>query len=912
MRNIIHVITDRYIRANPKRARTARISLILMIALMTCVFVGRDTVMHYMETAASRVYGSWHFAFYDVTAEEYEEIRNMEGIQTAALSQDLHYTDLDEGNMLQVRLYQKPMFEMNNIAVREGRLPEASDEIIVSASSGLAVGDTVEADFFRRYLHNKGTTTTVFPFLSFSVKPDEAVEMPYNFPYFDPVEDADFYSTHEEVHESTGMHQTYTVCGVMETPPFEPAGSGYSCAVGYLADTAVPTEGTFNGMGMFSRDMDSLSFYSNMSDKQYEVNNQVLAFRGDSSMGNLNALVIIAQVFFAVMILCISVVLIYNIFQLSFDERRTYLGMLAAAGATRKQKRSSVYYETCRHLLVALPLGFLFGLVIVYFGVSLLRPYAYRLVFLADTGAAQEIGVHLQIRPLSVLLTVLCSTAAALISSVLPALKVEKIGVIDSIRGNEEVKKAKKRKIYDSAEKMLASAFLANESRRGRTIITASAGFLTVLFVISFASSMIIQMVNFKLMGEGMVEVTVDEGSLADGEHAYTVEMIKGFSTVAGFQDEFSRTSGIRNVRLYGNALLGGRLEEAPISDEYRQRMREILLLYDPDLTDEDFQQFAEGMAYISILVLDDEQYAAILQRKAGKEPAADGFMVYESGELSTGNMMINGVKASEYRFYEISRMTSLQPGDALEFIFDGTDESGEYTENRKVLKLEANVHKEDTEDLFTLHSERIWAIMSRTTAEAAGCTSMIYGDIRMIADENDPAAMELIRKLNTLSADENAQLVLSEGKPNETTYQIIAVMIRIIMISFTVIVALISLLNIYSSVSALFAERRKEIASLRSCGMTKEQTIRTYRIELMHLLLRSLAVAVPLIAILTWLLIVLMQYRFGSFTVHFPIQMMILASVFAFASVGAVMETALRAEMRNMSVIDEIRVRTF
>ena len=63
-----------------------------------------------------------------------------------------------------------------------------------------------------------------------------------------------------------------------------------------------------------------------------------------------------AEVFFTILIMAASMVLIANVFQLSFRERSLYLGMLSSVGATGRQKRSSVYYEAGSLLLVALPL----------------------------------------------------------------------------------------------------------------------------------------------------------------------------------------------------------------------------------------------------------------------------------------------------------------------------------------------------------------------------------------------------------------------------------------------------------------------------------------------------------------------------------------------------------------------------
>ena len=57
-----------------------------------------------------------------------------------------------------------------------------------------------------------------------------------------------------------------------------------------------------------------------------------------------------------------SVMLIYNAFSISVAERSRYLGMLASVGATKRQKRGSVYFEGFLLGIIAIPAGLLAGL----------------------------------------------------------------------------------------------------------------------------------------------------------------------------------------------------------------------------------------------------------------------------------------------------------------------------------------------------------------------------------------------------------------------------------------------------------------------------------------------------------------------------------------------------------------------
>ncbi len=63
-----------------------------------------------------------------------------------------------------------------------------------------------------------------------------------------------------------------------------------------------------------------------------------------------------------VLIIAASVALIYNAFGMSVSERVRYLGMLASVGATRRQKRNSVYFEGALLGMVGIPAGILAGI----------------------------------------------------------------------------------------------------------------------------------------------------------------------------------------------------------------------------------------------------------------------------------------------------------------------------------------------------------------------------------------------------------------------------------------------------------------------------------------------------------------------------------------------------------------------
>ena len=192
----------------------------------------------------------------------------------------------------------------------------------------------------------------------------------------------------------------------MGRPIYEADSSAAYTAITLQDDSAI--DGTFNVSirfnlskldGEYNGIEEIVGGYDNV-----EFNGILLAFSGNSPDSTISGMVDIMTVFFVVIIIAASVILIYNVFNMSFEERSKYLGMLSSVGATGKQKRSSVYYEAFTLLLVSLPVGFLVGLGVVKLGMTILKPYMDTLLGIYSNVSFDK--VPLKISLIGVLFTV--------------------------------------------------------------------------------------------------------------------------------------------------------------------------------------------------------------------------------------------------------------------------------------------------------------------------------------------------------------------------------------------------------------------------------------------------------------------------------------------------------------------------
>lgn len=122
-------------------------------------------------------------------------------------------------------------------------------------------------------------------------------------------------------------------------------------------------------------------------------------------------------------VMAASIVLIYNAFAMSLSERVRYLGMLASIGATKRQKRNSVYFEVFLQTMAGLILGIVVGII----GISItLNLVGGKII---STGMVQGVtedtfSMRTVVPWWSVCLIILISFITVLISALVPARRL--------------------------------------------------------------------------------------------------------------------------------------------------------------------------------------------------------------------------------------------------------------------------------------------------------------------------------------------------------------------------------------------------------------------------------------------------------------------------------------------------------
>ena len=921
--HIVHYVTKQYMKQNRKRTMTAFFGIVFMVLLMTCVFVGKDTAIYYMEKVGAARDGKWHASIYDVNGEELSEIEAMDHVAETAVSKSMGITAFKQTNnsqkpYLNVRAYSDKCFDWMNIELSEGRLPASTDEIILSESaredgSQIRVGDELTAAYFTRSITgiSEGVEST-FPFYEIIIKYGETVDVSGDFPYYGEND-----SFRENINY-TGATQNYRVVGFMKAPAFENRSGACYEALTWISPELAEAGGNFNVSLMFDlsdTETDPVGELTEFTEKKNVVfNNYVLTFSGNSSDSTMNLIVNGMTLFFLVIIVVASVILIYNLFNMSFEERSRYLGMLCSVGATGRQKRSSVYFEAFYLLLFALPTGFIVGLAVVQGGMLLLAPFVENITGIY--GSVRSVPVSLNISPTGVLCVAIVSLCTVFISAYLPARKISQIGPIECIRGNENAK-VKSRSLdvrqlrRRGAEGMLAGNSLHVHRKKTRGIIRSAVVFMVIFIVTAFSVQNLTRMVSYRMADRGALNNEMTD-------YDYIFGTINGeFSEYEAVKKQLMADDGVEAVREWYDGVFIGSVPNEVFSQEYWEAVHKVFnLYYHRELTDEEFKSNFYDGHIINVMAVDEETFEQIMSSAdVDKELAASAkypAIVVQDGEISTENWSVYGHEPEKYQFYQIERMTDLEKGEIIPMVLYSSEEERQVEFPLTVAGYASN---DQLKGLMSFHTEQMWVIVPLNTGDA-------INEVLSNKDESmdnyhvmqkhlfirlNGKDTEIIHQIENMPAVTEGRYFLIQANFAKTLADSMNAMIRILLYCFVFLASVICLLSLYNAIRGKLLSRRQEFAMMKSMGATKRQMRKALDYECEAIVLRSVLWAVLFATPLVLIIRMFLMNVFGYVRIVFPWPIYLAAALIT-AIIIVLLTQSCFSRMGEGNILEDIR----
>lgn len=490
--NIVNKLTLRQLKLNKRRTLVTILGAIISVAMVTAVAVSAASGIDLIRRVAISTNGNWHMRYHNIKSQDISVLEQDENIGETIIDYPIGYAKLEQPKnsnkpYLFVRAYNAAGFELMPIELVEGQLPKNSKEIVIpeylAKSTGLdyKIGDQITLNLGQRY--EKVQT---------SQDEDETDLAPISQNY-GVIRKEDGEVGEVLVAEQT---KTYTVVGIIKKSIGEYSWSpGYEL-ISYTNQEEIPDD-VYVTVSVLLKDLTQNIYEHNatlglqLGVGVVEPHSELLATYGANSDSSLIFALWSVVVIVIVIIMAGSVSLIYNAFAISVAERAQYLGMLASVGATKKQKRVSVFFEGIAIGSISIPLGLLAG----FLGMAITFSFINNM--LKDVMSIQE-NLKLVVVPWVIVLTILVSALTIFISTYIPARRASRISPMEAIRQTADIKMNQKkirtskltRKIFGFEGELALKNLKRNGRRYRATLLSLVISIILFLTTATFSAYM--------------------------------------------------------------------------------------------------------------------------------------------------------------------------------------------------------------------------------------------------------------------------------------------------------------------------------------------------------------------------------------------------------------------------------------
>ncbi|MBI4857799.1 MAG: ABC transporter permease [Acetobacterium woodii] len=857
--NIFNKITLQSMKKSRTRTLVTIIGVILSAAMITSVATFGVSLLTYLTNGAAQKYGDWHVEFFDVPASFVQERSHDQGVANTAAFENIGYATLDGSKnpdkpYLFIAGFNEDAFDTLSIDLISGRLPENSGEILVSGSVAanggvkFAVGDTVSLDVGNRISGNQ------------------------NLGQHDP------YTAGGETLVPQ-YQRTYTVVGIYQRPGFEEA-----TAPGYTLITKADAQDQADSFSLFVTLTNPRSVQAYASSTAgvgaYVLNDNVLRFMGLSDDNVFNLFLYTVGGILVAIIIIGSIFLIYNAFNISLNERTRQFGILSSVGATAKQLRNSVMFEGLCIGAIGIPIGVSVGLGSISLVISVVAGNFGNVMY-------SNVPLTLTVSMPVIVIAAAISMITILISAYIPARKAANTPVMESIRQTNAVKiesqAVKTSKLAQQLYGLEGTLALKNfkRNKKGYRSIVLSLVLSVVLFVSASA-------------------FVTDMKQAAERSVAFTTYDI-GFAT----QDMDDREM----LTLYDKLKTADGVYES----SYQALLKYSCAAKASDLSDDYWVTAGSHSPNetvnlpMELQFLDDNTYLNILSNL--------GLPVADYTGANAKLIAVAKMPSQDNQMAEVNQLSELFARSALNLTIAPTTNGEPTTEPGQNVSITfVETVPPDTLPIpGNSGSENpfFFRVLAPYSLKAQFETSDSNNDVavkgltfRSTNPTQSTAEMETMIQGVGINADYN---LYNTYKMLDETRNYIFIT-NVFAYTFIMMISLIAVANVFNTISTNIKLRRRELAMLRSVGMSDRDFQKMMNFECAFYGLRALLFGLPIAAIASWLIYKGMVLG-GTDTIDFVFPWGSMAiSVFAVLFVVFITMLYAISKIKKENIIDALR----
>lgn len=853
--NITNKLTYRHLKENKGRTVVTTLGICVSVAMITAVFVAMASFLNLFGEIGKISSGNWDACYYYLNQSQIEQVEKDSRISKVGLKygsenksfQIKNPTSYKRGTADMI-IGDKSYFEMVLTGNFDGKVPANENEVAVEKNfldkNGMKdakVGDKIVLTQGQRQLDDGSYVTGS---------------------YFDK----------GEKFVPSGDEKEYTITAILHTNP----ATKYSSVWRGISEDELK-----NGdiCAYFTLTKHDSSAYSTIEAIQkdykiddYQANEDVLASylsgRQDGFLVTMLPIVLVVLI----LIVIASVMLIYNAFGMSLSERVRYLGMLASVGATKSQKRKSIYFEGAILGAIGIPVGILAG--ILGIGITL-KLVGHKIISTGMIVGVNDSNMQMKtvVPAWAIIGIILVSIFTIFISAFIPARKASKITPIDAIRQRQEIKvKPKKLKAPKYIKKIfgyegeLAYKNLKRNGKKSR-LITVSIALSIVLFIsCNYFCSMFIQASGY--------EKTIPY-------QIYAVISLEHKKELEDALDKMQNVDKYYVDMVNSNYSLGkkGNLKDTDIKNlsHYNSSYAKL---------------FENGSVTMAIHYIDDSEFNKLCQNNDIDYNSFYGKNVkclllnnltHKQDTSKVFNNSIIGQHIAE-------RDEFVNEGDEpLDFEVGGLVK---YDKN----SLPCSFVPANVVGVFVPYSQYVNVIEK----------GLEPNDVKLAMCVETDEHKEVAENLTTLlSENDFGGNYVSDNVDALETMNTVMFIIQVFVYGFITLISLITIANIINTISANIALRRKEFAMLKSVGTTPKGFSKMVSLESVFYALKAVIFGVPISVLIS----VVLNKMLGESSIpyHFDIKLYLSVIIIVFVLISITMIYSVR-KLKDDNIIEALK----
>lgn len=877
--NIFKQYTKQNLKENKTRTIVTIIGIILSVAMFTATTEAFVTAQTYFIKYAEETTGKFHVGFFDVENKDLAVITEDNRVKSYTYMSEIGYADIDSDNAYKPYLYiagiPKDFTDIMPIHLIEGRLPENSNEIVIpehlNSNGGvkLELGQTITLNVGQReYTELLGISDEEYKKLG----GDDWVKLTQ--------QQGLVTNDNDEIEEQliNTKERTYTVVGFCsrgDRQSIEPY-----IAPGFTAYTI--DDGSGVGRSNVYTILKNAGKYD---DFQQEVLSSINSFFGTCTNSDLltfslkkmnSSITILAIGLLTILIALIvfgSVSLIYNSFSISVSERTKQFGILKSIGATKSQIKKSVIYEAVILCLVGIPLGLISGCVGIAITFHLLSGTIDTLL----SSVLSSIKMEFVLSPAALILSSALSFITVIISAYIPAKKAIKINPIEAVRQSNDIKVSRRsvrvspltQKLFGFEATISSKNFKRNKKKYRTTVFSL---FVSVVLFIS-ASSLAIYFTDL---------LTV-ESELYDYDLLLqTLDTTNDNSSSTALFKEVGALKEIDKITYSECIYQDCNIDSKYVSDDFKKMVQkeygensissmiETESIYINFIDDESFKELLKANHLDEKDYFDKDNPRAVLYdmstrvfQHSDNHKTTTYLVSYLDEEKIKGGLEATETKREFLKDDKWYYYTDEEERDGITYAIytPAYDEGEEIDENDEIALPINEVTTKYTYNIGAVIKDRPYFIEDgavltypQSLRDSFDIERMQNRKIFIVTEDHAKVVQDISKILNEKQYD-ITETSIYDYSANVETLRAFVTIAEVLAYGFIVLISMIAAANVFNTISTNISLRRREIAILKSIGLTSKGMRKMMLFESILYGVKSLLFSMPVSFAITYLI---------------------------------------------------------